>query len=35
MKLKEEQNISHLDIKPCNILLNKDEVKLADFGTSK
>ena len=35
MKLKKEQNISHLDIKPCNILLNDDKVRLADFGTSK
>ena len=35
MKLKEEQNISHLDIKPCNILLNENEVRLTDFGTSK
>ena len=34
VKLKEKK-LSHLDIKPCNILLNSDEVKLADFGTSK
>ena len=33
--------LSHLDIKPCNILLNlknfgKDyEIKLSDFGTSR
>ena len=35
-----KQNLNHLDIKPCNILLNdlggyEYEIKLSDFGTSK
>ena len=30
------KNLSHLDIKPCNILLDEiGNIKLADFGTSK
>ena len=35
-----QQNLNHLDLKPCNILLseiseNNYKVKLSDFGTSR
>ncbi|KAI1690435.1 protein kinase domain-containing protein [Ditylenchus destructor] len=27
--------IAHLDIKPANVLIHQDQIKLADFGTSR
>ena len=29
------QNVIHRDIKPENILLDNDNIKLADFGTAQ
>jgi serine/threonine protein kinase len=30
-----EKNILHRDIKPSNILIKDNNIKIADFGTSK
>jgi len=35
VKFLHEKNICHGDIKPQNILINSDNVKITDFGTSK
>ncbi len=35
IKFMYQKNILHRDIKPSNILIKDNNVKIADFGTSK
>lgn len=35
LRFLKEQNIIHRDIKPKNILIHKDGIKISDFGVAK
>ncbi len=35
LKFLKDQNIIHRDIKPKNILIHKDGIKISDFGVAK